>query len=210
MSNQELGFQAKYSYISNKGVIVANQGSPLTNSAISWTAILAGAIVGFGLNFLLNFLGLALGLSIFTEKIHHTLAVSMSGSIAFILVAVISMFSAGWVAGRLTQHSLMRKTWGIVYGFISWSILLIMTVILITNMIQFSYFHTSFTSKELTGIRITNQQPMLTEAQSVNADIKNKTITLNAQITFLIFLLGASSSCIGGYLGYRPASEEEK
>ena len=176
----------------------------LRRTALSWKAIFAGAFTGFGLNFLLNLLSLAIGLSIFVEKTGDQLSFSLTGFIAFIATAIISMFATGWVAGRLTPPSYRIKTWGLVYGFIAWTACFIMTVVLITNMLQFTYFHSSFTSKELVAIRITNDMPMATETKSINADLSKKTISMNAQITFCLFLLGALSASVGGYMGYQP------
>ena len=36
----------------------------------------------------------------------------------------------------------------------------------------------------------------------INIEKTTKIITLNAYVTFILFLLGALSSCLGGYIGY--------
>ncbi|MBV9575959.1 MAG: hypothetical protein JO149_04995 [Gammaproteobacteria bacterium] len=177
---------------------------------ISWSAIFTGASIGFGLNFLLNFISLAIGLSIFSEKNADSIEFSLAAFAFFIIAAVIAMSITGWVAGRLTIHSPKRKSWGIAYGFLAWTICFIMTIILITNMLQFTYFHSSFTSKNLVAIRITGDMPMTTETKSINADLSKKNITMNAQVTILLFMVGAISSSLGGYLGYRPNVKREK
>lgn len=120
------------------------------------------------------------------------------------------MFSTGWLAGRLSYPTL-KRIWGCFIGFLAWAFLLIITIILITNMIQFAVFHANFTSS-LVAIKITNDAPMLTEIFlegkapiSVASEVDKKVIILNALITFIMFGLGAIASCLGGYLGYGRA-----
>ncbi|OCH98150.1 hypothetical protein A8135_13415 [Legionella jamestowniensis] len=121
------------------------------------------------------------------------------------------MFFTGWFAGRLSPPFLQGKLWGAFYGFLAWSLLLIITVILITNMIQFLAFHSNFTAN-LVSIKLTHSSPMLTETTahltkksplSFNIETTQKVLTLNAMLTFILFFLGALSSCIGGFLGYK-------
>ncbi|STX28998.1 Uncharacterised protein [Legionella beliardensis] len=177
---------------------------------ITWSAIFSAAIAGVGLNFLLNLLALALGIASFTIRLSGKIEFSLWGLICFCIAAVIAMFSTGWLAGRLSYPTLNRF-WGIFIGFLAWALLLIMTIILITNMIQFTIFHANFTSS-LVAIKITNDAPMLTEIflsgkapLSVTLEEDKKVIVLNALITFIMFCVGALASCIGGYLGYGRA-----
>ena len=119
------------------------------------------------------------------------------------------MFTTGWIAGRLTKVSFVRKQWGILYGFVAWCLSFMMTVILLMNMIQFSQFHSNFTSKNLTAIKITNNLPMMTSTQSGTNELNTKMISVNAYITFIFFLIGASSSALGGYIGFRPTQSDK-
>ncbi|WP_419421030.1 hypothetical protein ACNVED_06965 [Legionella sp. D16C41] len=177
---------------------------------INWSAVISAAIAGVGLNFLFNLLALALGIASFTIRASGKIEFSLWGFICFCLAALIAMFSTGWLAGRLSYPSL-KKMWGCFIGFLAWSLLLILTIILITNMIQFVAFHANFTSS-LVAIKITNDAPMLTEIflnskapMSVAVEADKKVIVLNALITFIMFILGAGASCLGGYLGYSQA-----
>ena len=169
----------------------------------SWTAIFVGALIGLGLTFLLNLLSLAIGMSIFTEQTNQTISFSFIGIVGFFLVAVISMFTTGWIAGKLTILSSIRKHWGFLYGFSAWCVSFIMTVILLMNTLQFTQFHSNFTSKNLTAIKISNQLPMLTQSEGSNAETNKKVIALNAYVTFIFFLVGAISSALGGYVGFK-------
>ncbi|KTD16049.1 hypothetical protein EAW55_04590 [Legionella jordanis] len=185
---------------------------------ISWSAILAAAIIGVGLNFLLNLLSLGLGISSFSISVQGETRFSLAGFFCFCLSAMISMFSTGWIAGRLSPCVLSQR-WGAFYGFLAWCLLLIFTIILITNMIQYSAFHSNFTSN-LVAIKLTNNAPMLTQTAadiqqntplSINIETNKKVLTLNALLTFILFALGACASVIGGILGYRkPPSPFKK
>ncbi|RUQ84973.1 hypothetical protein [Legionella septentrionalis] len=117
----------------------------IKNSPVSWSAILAGAIAGVGLNFLLNLLALGLGIVSFSVTWSGRTDFSLLGFLFFCFAAVIAMFLTGWIAGRLTPAGWARY-WGVLIGFLAWSVLLIFTLMLITNMIQYSAFHTNFTS----------------------------------------------------------------
>lgn len=180
-----------------------------TKKVFSWTAVFVGALAGVGLNFLLNLLSLAIGLSLFSEQTKDTLSFSSVGGLGFILVAIIAMFSTGWIAGKLTFLDSVRKRWGMLYGFISWCLCFIITVILLMNMIQFTQFHSNFTSKNITAIKISNQSPMLTETQNSNSEVDKRSISINASATFIFFLIGAVSSGLGGYVGFKSNKNDK-
>ncbi|KTC65829.1 Uncharacterised protein (plasmid) [Legionella adelaidensis] len=172
---------------------------------VKWTALFSAAILGVGINFLFNLLALGLSFSSFIVTDQGNLSFSFLGFLSFCFVAIIAMFTTGWFAGRLTPDMGQSKTWGFFYGFLAWSLLLIITIILITNMIQYTAFHANFTAS-LVAIKITNNAPMLTETF---ADVTHglepakKVLTLNAFLTFILFATGAAASCIGGYLGFK-------
>jgi hypothetical protein len=177
---------------------------------ISWSAVYAGAITGVGLNFLMNLLALGLGLASFSVSVSGETRFSGWGFLSFVISALCAMFTTGWVAGKLTPHILEKRRWGLFYGFLSWSLLLIFTVILITNFIQYAAFHSNFTSN-LIEIKLRNSAPMLTTTTahaipnsplSLNIETHKKVITLNALLTFLLFFIGAIASALGGLLGY--------
>lgn len=177
---------------------------------ISWSALYAGAISGVGLNFLMNLLALGLGLACFSVSAEGETRFSGWGFAAFIVTALITMFITGWIAGKLTPRVLQHRAWGLLYGFLSWSLLLIFTIILITNFIQYTAFHTNFTSN-LIEIKLRNSAPMLTGTTShaipdaplgINIETQKKVITLNALLTFLLFFIGAVASALGGLKGY--------
>lgn len=171
----------------------------------------AAAIGGVGLNFLLNLLALAFGISSFSVEENTHTRFLISGYLLFCLSAFIAMFFTGWLGGKLSSGQLLPRAWGIIYGFLAWCLLLLFTIILITNMIQYTAFHANFTSN-LTGIHISADSPMMTETVSEkegkpaipDSEKAQKIVRLNIYQTFFLFLIGALASCIGGYIGYRP------
>ncbi|HVT62521.1 MAG TPA: hypothetical protein VHD33_03425 [Legionellaceae bacterium] len=183
--------------------------------SVSWSAVFAGAVAGVGINFLLNLFALAFGIASFAHDANGHTIFSAMGFLWFCIAAIIAMFITGWLAGRLTPRVMPTPHWGIVYGFLAWSLLLILTIILITNMIQYMAFHSNFTSN-LVEIRLTSQAPMLTMTkahQSLQSPLKfniethKKIIILNGVLTFVLFMLGAITSGIGGYLGHQKSQK---
>lgn len=173
-------------------------------SYIKWSAIFSGAVIGVGLNFLCNLLALGISLSSFSMDSSGNLSFSVFGFLGFCISAVLAMFVTGWVAGRASPPQNLSIYWGVMYGFLAWSLLLIITIILITNMIQYTSFHANFTAS-LVAIKISNNGPMFTETfadLTHGLETSKKILTLNAFLTFILFSIGGCSSCIGGYLGF--------
>lgn len=187
--------------------------------SISWPAIFSGVLAGFALNFLFNLVILALGISIFNLDAQGSSIFSYIGIICYLVSSFITMYIVGWVAGRLTPP-LLKRWWGALIGFIAWSLLLIVTIVLLTNVIQFVSFHSTFTSHpNMVAIRIANDSPFMTETKElspnqsplgINIEKVQKTITLNATVTFALFLIGALSSCVGGWVGYGRSQQINK
>lgn len=177
---------------------------------ISWTPIFSAAIIGVGLNFLLNLFALSLGLSSFAIAASGKTYFSFAGFVCFCVSSLIAMFCTGWIAGKLSIPTFQQRIWGAFIGFLAWSLLLIMTIILLMNMIQYVAFHSNFTAN-LVAVKIANNAPMLTETiaelaekspLSINIETTKKVLTLNALLTFLLFFIGALASLLGGYLAY--------
>lgn len=161
---------------------------------LDWSALFAGAIGGVGLNFLLNLLALAIGLSSFSIAQEGSTRFSLAGYSLFCFSAFIAMFFTGWLAGKLSSGLLLRKAWGLVHGFLAWCLLLLFTVMLITNLIQYTAFHANFTSN-LAGINISANSPMMTETLSEQKGVSaipdtekaKKILRINSFQTFFFF-----------------------
>lgn len=69
-------------------------------TCMCWTAVIAGALVGLGIGFLLNLFGAAIGLSAY--KMNQSEAVLAIGGVIGLLIGVIvAMGASGFVAGYL-------------------------------------------------------------------------------------------------------------
>ncbi len=67
-------------------------------SVFSWTAVLAGAIVGVGISFLLNLFNLAMGISSFTMAESGVITIAIGGFIGILIATLVSTFFTGWVS----------------------------------------------------------------------------------------------------------------
>ena len=97
-----------------------------SDQRMSWTAIFVGALVGAGLGFLLNLFGIAIGLSILTQK-DGAAALAVGGLLGFLIAVITSMVVAGYTAGYLGRTYCPKRNLGVLYGFTTWGVALILT-----------------------------------------------------------------------------------
>lgn len=195
---------------------------------ISWTAIFAGALVGIGLNFLLNVFGLSIGLTAFTSTQEGVFAVAVGGYFAILLGSIVSMYVAGWVTGYVGRvHSICRRHIGvgILYGFITWCLALIITVLLTTHVNQFISYHKEAlmtpSAHSIVLNTTTNDNAPVVSQQTLTDKVNNTSTThvvVNPEkaanaigtslfLTFFVFFAGALASCFGGYFGLKHRAE---
>jgi len=100
---------------------------------VSWGAIFAGAVVAIVTQFLLNLLGLGLGLTTFEFVGGDDTAggFGMAQGIWTVVSALIALFTGGWVAGRLA--GMPRKTDGMLHGVVTWALTTLLTLYLLTT-----------------------------------------------------------------------------
>jgi hypothetical protein len=99
---------------------------------VSWGAIVAGAVVAVVTQFLLNLLGLGLGLTTFEFTGDDTSGgFGMAQGIWTVVSALIALFTGGWVAGRLA--GMPRKTDGMLHGVVTWALTTLLTLYLLTT-----------------------------------------------------------------------------
>jgi hypothetical protein len=100
---------------------------------VSWGAIFAGAVVAIVTQFLLNLLGLGLGLTTFefTGGDDTPGGFGMAQGIWTVVSALIALFTGGWVAGRLA--GMPRKTDGMLHGVVTWALTTLLTLYLLTT-----------------------------------------------------------------------------
>jgi hypothetical protein len=87
---------------------------------ISWSAILAGAVVGIAMYMLLILLGAAIGLSVDEAADDDTLG---WGAVIWSIVAsMLAMFVGGWIASLCTAGESHREA--AIYGVVTWAVAL--------------------------------------------------------------------------------------
>ncbi len=163
---------------------------------VSWSAIIAGALVAFSLSALLNLLNAGLGLVAFPESFRALTGVTAAGYIWLVICGIIAMFLAGWVAGKIVRHY-AGACYGALHGFLAWSLALLLTVYLAAH-----FAHASADAADRTTVdnrveatRIIDQHDAARAEQA--ADVAGG-ITLGI---FFIFLIGAAAATAGGYVG---------
>jgi uncharacterized membrane protein len=177
---------------------------------LSWRAILAGALVAIGLSFLLNLFGVGIGLSAFaiSDTKTEALALAFGGYIAMVVSVMIAMFVAGWVAGFIAHPKCPSGCHGILYGFLTWCLALILSIFLVSSMGRFmSYQYNALSNANVTNITMTSNDASPLVSANVGkehttvavSDEKAKEMSKSVFLLFLLFFAGALSACFGGY-----------
>jgi MFS family permease len=192
-----------------ENIPVADLNSCHSYKRISWSAIIIGALVGVGLGFLLNVFGIAIGLTAFTLSNAGALTLTIGGILGLIVGIIAAMGVAGYVAGYLGRLYAPRRNLGILYGFATWSLALILSAFLAAHL---SDYVTSY-SEGITKAQLVTQdsdsgvEPASQDNQP-NAEVKNASLKVSpsdlawsAFIVFALFFIGAVSSCVGASCG---------
>lgn len=180
--------------------------------AISWSAVITGALIGVGLGFLLNLFSVSIGLSAFTTSTDGLSTLAVGGFIGMLIGVIATMFVSGWVAGYLGQPYCGDKNLGVLYGFTAWCLSLVLAVLLAAN---FAHFVTNYaaavSNHPTTNVNMTSDTtaPMVSENKketgdsvvTVNTEKAANAIGATAFVTFILFFIGALSSCFGGFSG---------
>ncbi len=193
---------------------------------ISWSAILAGAIIAITLSILLNIFNLSFGLAAAQVDQSGMTQLAVSSIIWLSICAFVSMYIAGWFTGRiLLLDAPAYKNTGIHHALIAWSLALIITFMLSANMVGQLYIGSSIymaqnsVAKELSQQSqspgsFTNQiSENITSSQSPRTAKAAQTSHALGGIGFFvlfILLLGAFSAALGGYRGARMQNTKAK
>lgn len=190
---------------------------------VSWTAVIVGAFVGMGLSFLLNLFSIATGLSFVTNNKEGLVTLAVGGFIGLLIGAVATMFTAGFVAGKLGQKYNPKRNLGVVYGFTTWSVMLVLTALLASHMGKYVTVYSNFVSNPTTtsfhmergawkhgkgaNVVVTTADKNADKNTDKNVmvdqdtqDAANK-LGIASFLVFAIFFIGALSCCIGGHYG---------
>lgn len=101
-------------------------------SRISWGSILAGTLVAFALQLLLNLVGLGIGLAAVDVADGAGFAsVGVTAGLWWGVSAIISLLTGGWVAARLAGVPI--RTTAILHGLSVWALATLLTVWLATT-----------------------------------------------------------------------------
>ncbi len=175
---------------------------------ISWTAIFIGALTGIGLSFILHLFNIAIGLSIFNETAAG-MTVAVGGLLGLLIGVIIAMFVAGFVAGFLGRDYCFPKNYGVIYGFATWSLILIFMVFFSMHMGRYAEAYSSHVSNPIVVTISDNTAPAMTTTMNkankpmivMNKEKAMTSLGAAAFIVFFVFIIGALASCFGGYAG---------
>jgi hypothetical protein len=191
---------------------------------ISWSAIITGALVAIGLGFLMNLFGIAIGLSAFKTTPEGVKTLAIGGYFGLLIGTIIIMFVAGWVSGYLGRANCLNRDMGALYGFTTWSLALIMTVLLASQLSNFTTtnvldYSSSYTQYNVKG---TNhpEAPLVTQERHAETNAPSNKVVVNEQkavnliglsllLTFVLFFAGALAACFGGYFGLCRCKSEK-
>lgn len=199
-------------------VKVNEQNDYRCTQRISWSAIVAGALVGVGLSFLLNLFGVAIGLSAFSMNDQGVASLAIGGLLGLLISTIIAMYFAGLVSGSLGKLFVPKRNMGIIYGFTTWSVVLVLSAVLTAHV--GSYVDSYSTSVTQNSVVVMQDKTAPGASHAADAsDAKQKIIALTPQqasggmaigafIIFALFFVGALASCIGAHHGMSCRSEE--
>ena len=179
---------------------------------ISWSAILVGALVGVGLGFLLNIFSVAIGLSAFTLGPDGAVIVALGGLIGIVLGLFVSMLVAGYTAGYLGRLYCPLRNLGIVYGFTTWTVTLLLSAVVTAHMSTYvtTYANTVSNSTVIVSTNQSNTPTTVTTKsnsegtqKAVKINTTPKTLAWGAFSIFALLFIGAFASCVGACWGMR-------
>lgn len=165
--------------------------------AVSWTAIVAGALTAISLSFLFNLLNAGLGLVSFPNLFGGLVSLSIGGLLWVILCTIVAMFIAGYVAGKIHRHYFGVGCGGCLHGFLAWSLALLLSLIVAAHFVQ-AGAHAIEAAKETTTVNIDVGEHGVASERAQTAVSVLGGVTLGA---FFTFLLGAAAASVGGHLG---------
>lgn len=183
---------------------------------ISWSAILVGALVGVGLSFLLNVFGIAIGLSAFTLGPDGAAVVAVGGLIGIVVAVFVSMLVAGYAAGYLGRLHCPQRNLGIVYGFTTWTVTLLLSAVVTGHV---SSYVTTYTNAVSNSTVVVSNTPTKTQAtvtaktntegtKAVKVTTTPNTLAWGAFSIFALFFIGAFASCVGACWGMSCCRED--
>ncbi|QMT59792.1 hypothetical protein [Legionella sp. PC997] len=198
----------------NETLIKTSDCCRTTVTHINWTGIIAGAFVGVGLGFLLNLFGMAIGLSAYSSSPNGAAVIAIGGVIGLLIGVIAAMGAAGFVAGYVGRFYHCYCHGGVLYGFITWSLALILSILLIGPTANYISSYENALSPSFAPVEVTNSvvgdKVVAGEKNNNNpgVSVQAKHLAWSGWVLFILFFVGAFSCCIGACLGMRCKKEE--
>jgi len=184
---------------------------------ICWSSIFAGTFVGLGLGFLLHLYSLAISLSAFSSSSSGASVIAIGGFLGMLVGVIASMATAGFVSGYLGRYHYHHIKGGVIYGFVTWSLILLMSVIIAGPVMHYVSLNKTYISgstlSDTSTVKVTNEttSPRIKhdkKTKSSVAEITPTELAWGGWIIFALFFVGALSSCIGACYGMQCKKEE--
>lgn len=179
-------------------------------SGVSWTAVIVGALVGVGIAFLLNLFSVAIGLSAYSMNAEGLFTLAIGGLVGIAIGIIVTMFVAGGVAGYLGRSHCYKRNLGVLYGFTTWCLALLITITLSAHFGRYLSVYSNFVSKPTIIAMVAESDTGVSKAAS-NADtpkvavvdvvVNPNKLGMGVFLIFILFALGALASCFGGHYG---------
>lgn len=158
---------------------------------------------------------MAIGLTAYSSSGDAASILSIGGFLGLLINAIVSMGAAGFVAGYLSRFHNCFCHGGVLYGFITWCLALILSIILILPMIHYVSFQEENLDPNLVPMQISaaggnvsvNSPQDVSVKKLIHSDAKH--LAGHAWILFIIFFLGALSSCISACCGMCCGKEDD-
>lgn len=181
-------------------------------SRMSWTAIFVGALIGIGLTFLLNVFGFALGLSAFTVGADGVIVLAIGGFLGMLVGVIASMLAAGYAAGYLGRTHCPKRNLGMLYGFTTWSVALLLTSVVATQMSAYMMSYSHSISHSVFVVSDDKASHPFTMAVKDKSSAENNQKVMKVTMTpaalagwafsvFILFFVSALASCFGACWG---------
>jgi len=183
-----------------------------SHTHICWSSIISGSLVAIGLVFLFCLLTEGLGLSSATRTEGGT-EILVFAVLAWLFVgSYVVFFISGYVTGKVARPHCEHSCHGLLYGFMSWALAIIVSIMLVTPMTQ---------SKSILMIKTTQAEVITTpNEQQSNNNNNNELMTPATQqevhkvglatlAAFLVFAAGALGSSLGGYYAIQYYKKED-
>lgn len=204
--------------INKNGVMCESNLLPHQLIRLSWSAIFAGALVILGLGFLLNLFGLAIGLTAVTLSKDGANVMAIGGLIGILIGVIASMLVAGYASGYLGRLYCPNRNLGILYGFTTWSLGLILSAAVAVPLSSYVSAYTTTISHSTLVVTGTNKTGAVAVESTPSSENKNQqNIKVSASpsslagaafIVFALFFIGAFFTCIGACWGMSCKRED--